>query len=259
MVSRHGRDHKLRVWQLTDASLDGETLDAHLPAAGELNLIERREPWLLHSMAVSALNFCAFAFCPYPSDRERSHIPDQGIIAVPNALDSGGIDFFHLPSERRVSVLSADAQIKTGMVMALDMFEHPEMRQLTLISGYEDGHTLVHRRKPLAAAVDKWTWEKILVSRPHSQPVLSLDTVPSKEFYFTSSADAVIAKLAIPTPVIDSDPNMKPAKNHEHQTCWPAGFDSAQGRQNLCDRRLGRQDTGVLDQDIERDGSLEVA
>jgi len=193
-------------------SLNGETLDAQLPAEGGLRAAERREPWLLHSMAVSALNFCAFALCVAAVAADPNEAADQAIIAVPNALDSGGIDFFHLPSERRVSVLKADPQIKTGMLMALDLFHHSETRLLTVISGYEDGCTMVHQRNSVASSDENWIWQKVLVSRAHSQPVLSLDTTPSKDFYFTSSADAVIAKIAIPTYSFGGDPNIKPAK-----------------------------------------------
>lgn len=165
-------------------------------------------------MEVSALNFCAFATCVVSNAGRAEDAECQAIIAAPNALDSGGIDFFHLPSERRVSVLPADPQVKTGMVMALDLFHHPETGLLTVISGYEDGRTMVHYRKPMASPDEKWNWEMVLVSRPHSQPVLSLDTAPSKDFYFTSSADAVIGKLAIPTSNSDSDKNIKPARTN---------------------------------------------
>lgn len=163
-------------------------------------------------MAVSALNFCAFALCTATHAGEKNIAAVQAIIAVPNALDAGGIDFFNLPSERRVSVLKANPQIKTGMVMALDVFHHPETGLLTVISGYEDGRTMVHQRRPMALPDEKWKWETILISRPHSQPVLSLDRTASKSFYFTSSADAVIAKFAIPTSSFDGHLDMKPAK-----------------------------------------------
>jgi ASTRA-associated protein 1 len=230
-ISRHGRDHRLRAWQLTQASLDGETLDAQLPAEGGLPSSKRREPWLLHSMAVSALNFCAFALCAVTSAGEENIAAGQAIVAVPNALDSGGIDLFNLPSERRVSMLKSDAQIKTGMVMALDLLQHPETGSLTVISGYEDGRTMVHRHRPRAPLDETWKWETILISRPHSQPVLSLDTTPSKAFYFTSSADAVIAKFAVHTTSFDGDVDMKAAKinNTKHA-----------GQQDLTVRRDGK-------------------
>jgi ASTRA-associated protein 1 len=164
-------------------------------------------------MAVSALNFCAFALCATSTPAGDDDVDaDQAIVAVPNALDAGGIDFFNLPSERRVSVLKSDAQIKTGMVMALDIFHHPDTGSLTVISGYEDGRTMVHRRRPRTSQDDEWKWETILIGRPHSQPVLSLDTTPSKAFYFTSSADAMIAKFAIPISSLEGDVDMKAAK-----------------------------------------------
>ena len=161
---------------------------------------------------MSALNFCAFALCSAANDDNADVAAGQAIIAVPNALDTGSIDFFHLPSERRVSVLRADPHIKTGMVMALDLFYHSRAVVLTVVSGYEDGHTMVHCRKPVEASQEKWIWEKILVSRPHSQPILSLDVAPSKDFYYTSSADAVIAKVTIPHSSSVGDPNMEPAR-----------------------------------------------
>jgi ASTRA-associated protein 1 len=163
-------------------------------------------------MAVSALNFCAFASCMASEADCREAVAHEAFVAVPNALDSGSIDFFHLPSERRVSVLKADPKVKAGMIMALDLFHHPGTSLLTVISGYEDGHTMVHHRKSVASSHDKWQWTKILLSRPHSQPVLSLDTTPSKDFYFTSSADAVIAKLAIPVSDFSGDPSVRAAK-----------------------------------------------
>ena len=200
------------MWQLTESSFDGQTLDPRLPAEGGLYDEPRREPWLSHSMAVSALNFCAFALCAEARVDGGGASRHEALIAVPNALDSGSIDFFHLPSERRVSVLKADPKVKTGMVMALDLFHHPVTNLLVVISGYEDGHTMVHERKALSSSDGKWGWTKILMSRPHSQPVLSLDTAPSKDCYFTSSADAVAAKFAIPVSSFGGEPSVRAAK-----------------------------------------------
>ncbi|KAI9787229.1 MAG: ASTRA complex subunit [Geoglossum umbratile] len=77
------------------------------------------------------------------------------------------------------------------MVMALAMF-HQAM-QLTVVAGYESGHTIVLQHSNGSAGA-KSTWRRLCVFQPHSQPVLSLDISPSKTFYCTSSADAVIAK-----------------------------------------------------------------
>lgn len=74
--------------------------------------------------------------------------------------------------------------------MALSLFFHPLTHHLTVLAGYESGHTSV---SCLATS-----WQTLYASYPHSQPILSLDVDPGKEFYFTSSADAVIAKHPIP-------------------------------------------------------------
>jgi len=223
---RHGRDHRLRVWQLRE--LDFKNLDARLPVEGELSEM-RREPWLLHSLSVNALNFCSFAVCydqdkseelsqgsagdsPTPTLKERlaHHVaslslqPDFGnrpiLISVSNALDSGAIDFFNLPSERRVYTLPADKEVKTGMVMALSLSKHSSDGQMTVVSGYESGHVMVHVVQSHVADTP-WSWKRVLVSQPHSQPLLSLDVSPTDSVFFTSSADAIITKFAIPTGV----------------------------------------------------------
>jgi WD40 repeat protein len=223
-LGRHGRDHRLRVWQLRE--LDFNNLDTRLPVEGELPDM-RREPWLLHSMSVNTLNFCPFAMCydqdksevlsqgsagnsPIPTPKARlahdvaslSLQPDSAsrpiLISVSNALDSGAIDFFNLPSERRVYTLPADKEIKTGMVMALSLSKHSSDGQLIVVSGYESGHVMVHLAQSNVVG-EPWSWKKVLVSQPHSQPLLSLDVSQTESSFFTSSADAVITKFAIPT------------------------------------------------------------
>jgi WD40 repeat protein len=179
-------------------------------------------------MAVNALNFCAFAMCYEEEDESlemsttsttdeptpvlNRHLvgeiadlslqPDSAnrpvIIAVSNALDSGAIDFFHLPSERRVSTLPADKDVKTGMVMALSLAKHPLNGKLIVVSGYESGHAMVNIQQTSNIPDQPWSWKKVLVNQPHSQPLLSVDVSPAADFFFTSSADAIIAKFAIP-------------------------------------------------------------
>jgi ASTRA-associated protein 1 len=120
------------------------------------------------------------------------------LISVSNALDSGAIDFFNLPSERRVYTLPADKEVKTGMVMALSLSKHSSDGRLIVVSGYESGHAMVHVLQSHVAD-EPWSWKKVLASQPHSQPLLSLDVSPRDSLFFTSSADAVITKFAIPT------------------------------------------------------------
>lgn len=207
-------------------------------------------PWLLHSMSVNALNFCAFSICPVPTSISNSTStaipettdtfevkPEPGLatevvsdttdkamgmetmpkasntldptprpllLASPNGLDSSGIDIFHLPTEHRVSQIRSIKDTKTGMVMALNLSFDAAQNRLLLTSGYEDGSVAVHEMTdlevldPSLPTSRAWKWKQILVSRPHSQPVLSLDVTPDDTSFITSSADAIIVKFAIP-------------------------------------------------------------
>lgn len=76
--------------------------------------------------------------------------------------------------------------------MAVSIFHHPQTTLLTVIAGYESGHTAVSQLSPSS------TWQTLYTSQSHTQPILSLDISPSRDFYITSSADAIIAKHPIP-------------------------------------------------------------
>ncbi|EEH49384.1 uncharacterized protein PADG_05463 [Paracoccidioides brasiliensis Pb18] len=227
-VFTHGRDHKFRVWRLNLA--DEESLSKELPVDESKSVHPRNEPWMLHSLPVNALNFCAFALCRiFPDKRLASDTKSLGcrqsasvdcvpieenskpqhifFLAVPNALNTGGIDVFHLPSEKRVSTISPDPSINTGMVMAVELFRCPQ-GNLCLISGYEDGRVMVHTKKSLESLESltinqsSFTWERIYINHPHSQPILSLSLSPPGRnehdmFFLSSSADEIIAKHPI--------------------------------------------------------------
>lgn len=75
--------------------------------------------------------------------------------------------------------------------MAISIFHHPATAILTVIAGYESGHTSV-------SYLPSSAWKTLYISQPHTQPILSLDVAPSKAFYLTSSADAIIAQHPIP-------------------------------------------------------------
>ncbi|KAI1913740.1 Astra associated protein 1 Asa1 [Ophidiomyces ophidiicola] len=215
-IFTHGRDNYLRVWRLN--SDDEEILDNRLPVEENSTSDNRAEPWLIYSVTVNALNFCGFAITTRPSLSHAAKTASsvcETFIAVPNALDTGGIDIFHLPTQKRVCILHADRAINTGMVMALQLFFSPNA-DLYIVSGYEDGHAMVHvQRGPIIITEDTvdstvstltWNWEKVYSSRAHSQPILSLDIFPTdKKYFLTSSADAIIAKHPIPVEIGDSN------------------------------------------------------
>ena len=106
--------------------------------------------------------------------------------------------------------------------MALDL--HAQADHLQVVAGYESGHTMVFAR-----ARPGNSWQTIYSAQPHSQPgntpsisstrqayrpcsVLSLSVTPTREYYLTSSADAVIAKHSLPLPDANSDLDAKPLK-----------------------------------------------
>lgn len=64
---------------------------------------------------------------------------------------------------------------------------------LTLLAGFEDGCASVQRLNAAGA------WVMTYRSQAHSQPILSLDLDPSRECFFTSSADSMIVQHPIPT------------------------------------------------------------
>jgi WD40 repeat protein len=80
------------------------------------------------------------------------------------------------------------------MVMALSIFHSPTSQRLTVLAGFESGHTSVSSLSPSSNPV----WQTTYTSQSHTQPILSLAPSPDKSFYLTSSADAIIAKHPIP-------------------------------------------------------------
>lgn len=219
---RHGRDHKLRVWRFRrqDEEVLQKTLPVEIGQGPQANTAS--QPWLVHSLPVNALNFCAFSplflkeskcadssqganVVEESADATPQEAPrSPALIAVPNALNSGAIDLFHLPLERRVCTIPADTTTDTGMVMAVHLFTGPS-GDLYVASAYEDGHVMLFARRGLVKEQDilqgttaSWKWEKLYACRPHSQPVLSIDVFPQGNYFLSSSADALLVKHPIP-------------------------------------------------------------
>jgi WD40 repeat protein len=136
--------------------------------------------------------------CNAPNLQESlSTTQDQAkslLVAVPGTKE-GHVDIFSLPSERRIYSVSPAEEGKTGMVMALRILHINS--SLYLIVGTESGLTSVQKLNS-----NSNRWETTYISKPHTQPVLSLDvtsvtpslttTSASDVRYFTSSADALI-------------------------------------------------------------------
>ncbi|RDA84332.1 hypothetical protein CP532_4950 [Ophiocordyceps camponoti-leonardi (nom. inval.)] len=186
-VITHGRDNRLVVWRLS--AEDEMGLSSALPV--EHVAEERRQPWILYLLEINTLNFCSFAACAKRPDATLSG-PDASsdlLLAVPNTLATEAVDIFALPSQSRLYTVKSGST--TGLVMALRLLHVAGC--LTLIAGFENGSVSVRRLDSAGA------WTMTYSSQPHSQPVLSMDVHPNHEYFFSSSADSILAQHPIPT------------------------------------------------------------
>lgn len=117
----------------------------------------------------------------------------------------------------RSHTVSGDKSVNTGMVMAISIFYSGT--NLTVIVGYESGHTMVTQQ------TDREGWHILYMSKPHSQPILSLAINNNFSFYITSSADAIIAKHPIPA-ISNGD---TPAAQKEPYSLADSAISSASG------------------------------
>ncbi|KAF1927893.1 WD40 repeat-like protein [Didymella exigua CBS 183.55] len=194
------------IWQVRSA--DESALSTALPA--EVSHSDRPMPWLLHTLPVNTLNFCAFSMC-YASVQAELHGSDDAerdtqsrpekthasvLIVVP-ARDDKKAEVYQFPEEK-LSCVVPHAQTKdTGMVMAVKLVRDPITQRTLVITGYEGGLTAVHLL-PEADNSTSGMAQLVYLSQPHTQPVLSIDVLPDAKTYYTSGADAIIAAHRIP-------------------------------------------------------------
>lgn len=124
---------------------------------------------------------------PQPAITEGSRANSM-VIAVPG-INDGTINVTSLPSEERVATIPAPKDIKTGMVMAIQMYYQGE--QLHVLAGYESGYVCAFARNPAQF------WEASYTHKAHTQPVLSLAIASSQGYFYSSSADAIIARHSL--------------------------------------------------------------
>jgi WD40 repeat protein len=182
----HGRDHRLIVWKVGED--DEERLSTALPL--EDVAVPRPQPWVVYLLPVNTMNFCSFSACPGTPTGSLATLDEAAevLLAVPNTLASEAIDIYSLPSQSRIHTVQSGQQ--GGMAMDLSLFHH--QGHLCLIAAFEDGSVSVHVREADSS------WVATYRSQPHSQPILSLDVHPSREYFLTSAADSIIAKHPIP-------------------------------------------------------------
>ena len=94
--------------------------------------MHRPKPWLLHSLPVNTLNFCAFSMChqhPAENCQQNNHtrttqgpasftrISDAVLVAVP-ARDDRKIEVYQFPDEKLLYVVPRVQTIDTGVYIA---------------------------------------------------------------------------------------------------------------------------------------------
>lgn len=125
------------------------------------------------------------------------------------------IDIYTLPSQARIHTIKPGQ--KNGMAMSLALFHH--VGRLTLVAAFENGFVSVHRLD------SDGSWTMTYRAQAHTQPVLSIDVHPNREFFFTSSADALIAKHPVPIAQqevdVDFEPNQRVTEIVEPQQTEP--------------------------------------
>ncbi|EAQ88377.1 hypothetical protein CHGG_04996 [Chaetomium globosum CBS 148.51] len=186
------------LWKFTAEEESGLSKKLPLDPTSEA----RPQPWILYMLEVNTMNFCSFSHCPV-SPGSGAASPEI-LVTVPNTLASEAIDIFHLPSQARQHTVKLGE--KNGMVMALSLFHLGQT--LTLVAGYENGAATV------AQLGDHGNWAVRYHAKCHSQPVLSLDVSPNRDYFLTSSADAIIAKHPLPAPsptIQPPQPNTTPS------------------------------------------------
>jgi WD40 repeat protein len=75
------------------------------------------------------------------------------------------------------------------MLMAVRLHFPPDATSPLVAAGYESGHIALWRHSPSAHK-----WETTYLHKTHSQPVLALDVALRMRCFFSSSADAIVAR-----------------------------------------------------------------
>lgn len=181
--NRHGRDNKLYIWQIRLE--DEKPMSRKLPIE-DASAEESPRPKILHELDVNTLNFCEFAMCYTGQETDEGR--KEMLIATPG-LEDGHINVISLPSENRVATIRGPNGMNTGMVMALGLI-HKSDGSLRVLAGYESGHACIwtQQRKGMA------TFQVTYLQKTHAQPILSIGIAASQGIWFTSGADAIVAR-----------------------------------------------------------------
>ncbi|ODQ66138.1 WD40 repeat-like protein [Nadsonia fulvescens var. elongata DSM 6958] len=211
-VLSHGRDNRVHIYRIEDSIIcatewneaSAQTiLDTRLPTVKDSG-DQWIKPWLVFSMDVNTLNFCAASILNIPINKEdpKSYTTK---LAVPNTVFSEMIDIYTLAESSREltrqfkaiefkpsgGTTQAMIEKKSGIVMAVAW-----VSEQYLIAAYESGHVVVFE---LIYPINGPTTTTIIYEdKSHQQPVLAISVHPSRKTFITTGADSRIIKHPLP-------------------------------------------------------------
>lgn len=182
----HARDNKLHVWDRI------EEAPASMRIGSTAVLVDLPTPQLRYSLDVNALNFCRFSLLRLPVSSDQS----QGLIALPNLVESGAADIWALHERDRIHAAIGQELMKTegnaasefkgrktyGIIMSMHLYlasivseSRPEhafpTTHLRLLCAYENGSVALWRytRKDKVKSVEGAGWEAVWNVKLHAE------------------------------------------------------------------------------------------
>ncbi|OAX40196.1 hypothetical protein K503DRAFT_791528 [Rhizopogon vinicolor AM-OR11-026] len=143
--SRHAKDNKIHIWGLWARSEESTFI-----RQGPATLSELLMPVICYSMDVNACNYCRFSLI-YPAGTNEQ----EGLLAVPNLVESALADIWSLPSRQRLhAAIDGRSGSKTGTIMSMHLFyaassapsSSTSATELRLLCAYEDGCVVLRKR-----------------------------------------------------------------------------------------------------------------
>ncbi|KAG2347927.1 WD40 repeat-like protein [Suillus weaverae] len=203
-IITHGRDNKLHIWARPEESASIRQ--------GPATLSDLLTPTICYSMDINALNYCRFSLLVLAGGSAQ-----EGLLAVPNLVESALADIWSLPSRQRLhaaigdpldtsATASSDCRSgsKSGIVMSMHLFysassapsSSTSAKELRLLCAYEDGSVVL--RKQTAPeneqTVEGRGWEVVWKSKLHVESVMAMVVSSDCTFALTVSADHLVGR-----------------------------------------------------------------
>ncbi|TIB12692.1 hypothetical protein E3P92_02504 [Wallemia ichthyophaga] len=224
----HGRDNLVKVWSVSGACGDSDDNNDNNDSDDTYT-----PPPLTHEFHVNALNFCNVSACTVQTQTHAQTQAQTLWVAAPHLADSARIDVWELPSTKRVHRSIGVGEIshfhypdgrgeaKTGLCMALEMYEYSQCRQheqeqehtpsLRLLAAYEDGSLVLFE-------LGHSRWIQLWRVRLHNEAIMDLCVTSDKRYAYTVSVDRCVAKYDLRDGRDVQDVQRVPKVQHKQST-----------------------------------------